>query len=317
MRRIAITGSSGFLGTRLIRQLRQHDDKLQILGLDVKSAEGDPPDEFLRLDIRDKAVVNQLVHFRPDTIIHLAFVLNPIRNEYKARKINLGGFSNVLQAVAQAQTERLMVASSATTYGAHADFQRSYKESDTLRGNRELRYAADKVQVEKLLQQFSDQFPSVLVNSVRPCLIGGQGADNFIMRYLVNMPYLIMIDGQDLPLQFAHVSDVSRAMSEILSAGLPGPFNIAPPDDLAFSQIAERLDKPTWFLPYWLVHRMTTLSWHSRIPFFEISPGIVPYSRYPWLVDSTRLRQECRFVFAYSSRSTFEDSLPSRFHQET
>jgi len=301
----------------LIRQLRQHDGKLQILGLDLNLPEVDHPDEFIKLDIRDKAMLDQLVCFNPDAIIHLAFVLNPIRNEYKARKINLGGFSNVLQAVAHTQTKHLMIVSSATAYGAHAEYQQPYSEIETLKGNCKLRYAADKVQIEKLIKLFASQYPSVLVNSIRPCLIGGHGADNFIMRYLVNMPFLILIDGRDLPLQFAHVSDVARAMSEILYTGLPGPFNIAPQDELRLSQIAERLKKPTRPLPYWLVHAMTALAWHSRVPIFEVSPGFVPYSRYPWLVDSTRLIRECRFVFQYDSKSTFEESLPARFHHRS
>lgn len=317
MKRIAITGSSGFLGTRLIRQLRQYDGQLQILGLDLNSADDDRPDEFIKLDIRDKTIVDELVRFNPDAIIHLAFVLNPIRNEHKARKINLGGFSNVLQAVSRTQTKHLMIVSSATAYGAHAEYRQPYSESESLKGHHKLRYAADKVQIEELIKQFSVQYPSVLVNSIRPCLIGGQGADNFIIRYLVNMPFLILIDGQDLPLQFAHVSDVARGMSEILYAGLSGPFNIAPQDKMTLSQIAQRLNKPTRSLPYWLVRSMTALAWHSRLPFFEVSPGFVPYSRYPWLVDSTRLRRECQFVFEYDSKGTFEASLPKRFYPQT
>ena len=88
MQRIAITGSSGYYAGRLIAHIRAHAPYVRILGCDV----ADPrrvaaPDEFVRVDVRDPQLREALRNFAPDTIVHLAFIVNPTHDDREMRPV--------------------------------------------------------------------------------------------------------------------------------------------------------------------------------------------------------------------------------------
>jgi UDP-glucose 4-epimerase len=312
LKRVVITGSSGYLGQGLIAHLRNESPELETIGLDIVpcSSEHIAPDYFHQADIRDRSIGSAIVRMQPDAIIHLAFLLNPSRSDYRARQVNLGGFRHVLQAVARLPKSKLMVCSSATVYGASATQEVPYTESTRLHSASRLRYAADKVQVERMAAEFQSSFPGNIVNVVRPTLLAGPGASSFYLRYLFNMPFLILIDGNDLPIQLVHIDDACRAMIAIMKFDQPGPYNIAPADSIRLSQIAEKMNKQTKSFPYALVYALTMLTWYSRLKMFESPPEVLPFNRYPWLIDSSKLAQDCDFAFEFSSAATFAASLP-------
>ena len=78
--------------------------KVKFLPWDVSVSQ---PDIFARHEI--------------DTVVHLAYVLNPARQEARARMVNVAGTANVLQASEQAGVRHVIYLSSTSVYGAHAD----------------------------------------------------------------------------------------------------------------------------------------------------------------------------------------------------
>ncbi len=189
IQRIAITGSSGYYGRALVDLIRRISPDTRILGVDVASPPNSPhhgstashtlpavaqgPDEFLKADITSDAVTQALNKFRPDTVVHLAFVVNPMRDERRMRQINVEGTRQLLQACRQIRPERVLIGSSATAYGAWDDNPVPMAESCRLKARSEYRYAADKVEVEGLLEDFRRENPSIRVAWTRPCMIYG------------------------------------------------------------------------------------------------------------------------------------------------
>ena len=317
-RKVVISGSSGFLGRALIQSLRQSNPQTEILGIDIQAPANQPdaPDRFLEMDIRDRSLVRMVSRFRPNVFFHLAFVFHPTRSESRSHKINVGGFCNALEAMNTSPDCRLVVCSSATVYGATPDFKHPHKESSRTNVNNPMRYAADKVTTEKLLKRYRAIFPDRITHVVRPALVGGRSASNYILRYLINMPFLVLIDGNDIPVQFVHVDDLCRAMIAVAQKDKSATFNVAPEDSISLSNMAERMNKPTRAVPYNLVRVFTSLAWASRIKMFETDPTVLAYSRFPWLIDSTKLIDEFDFRFEYSTAETFEMSLPPFFAKQ-
>jgi len=176
MQRVAITGSSGYYGRKLIEHVRRESPDTQVLGIDVVPPSEIAPHEFVQADIRSPDVRTALRGFQPDTIIHLAFVVNPIRDKRLMNDINVGGTKNVFEAVRSLRPQRFLMASSATAYGAWPDNPIPIHEDWRLKARENFQYAADKTALDMAIKSLADELPHVAVSWTRPVIIGGKGA---------------------------------------------------------------------------------------------------------------------------------------------
>ena len=95
MKRIVITGSSGYIGRKLVTAFRESGNV--VLGIDLSAAEDDRPDVFHAGDIRDDNLLNVISEFDADTIIHSAFVIKQLHNGTRMADINMGGTKNIVR----------------------------------------------------------------------------------------------------------------------------------------------------------------------------------------------------------------------------
>lgn len=307
MQRILVTGSSGYLAASLLEQLRAHHPSACLLGVD-QVAGGAGLDEFEQADIRQADLKTLVRRFAPDTVIHLAFVLQPQRSKSLAHEINVDGTRRLFEALSRAVPQRLVVCSSATAFGAWPNAQ-PYQDRDLPRGVPSFGYSADKAEVEQMTAEFQAQHAECATSWVRPTTVLGPEANNFISRYLVGSPAFVDSSRGTARFQFVHQDDVARAMRLVLEHSASGPFNLAPDDNLTFAEMAALAGKPCWSLPASVTTGLTWLAWQSRIGVFEIPPGFLPFVRYPWLVRTDRLREELGFEFEYTSRETLVSLL--------
>ena len=157
--RVVITGSSGYLGCKLVAHFRGLG--AAVLGTDLRVPGEVAPDEFIQSDICDPKLVARIKAFAPDTVIHAAFVVQPMRDERRMRRINVEGTRNMFDAVASAMPARFMVVSSATAYGAWPDNPIPMDESWPRRARPDFQYAADKTHVEQITDEFAKQHAAV------------------------------------------------------------------------------------------------------------------------------------------------------------
>lgn len=309
MQRIAITGSSGYFGRKLVEYIRSTGQRCRILGIDVVPPRSAPTDEFHRLDIRSPETARRLEEFQPDTVVHFAFVVNPIRDNRLMRDINIGGLQNVLDAVQRIRPRRFLAASSATVYGTRPGHAQPLDERAELRACRKFRYSADKLELERRLAEFEAAHPHIAVSWVRPCMVHGPGVDNYLSRLLLHIPFVCLLDGNDTPLQFVHEDDLVSATWTILQHGGRGAFNVSPPDWVHASDMALESGRRAVNVPYWIVNLVAHAWWHLRLPVFNCPPPLYGYLRDPWIIAPRRLTQELGFEFRYSSRDTLRDLL--------
>jgi GDP-4-dehydro-6-deoxy-D-mannose reductase len=109
--RVAVTGSSGFVGSHLVPYLRSHGDDVVTI-----DRTGTPP-----VDVTDAAEVREVLWAtRPEAVYHLA-ALSHVGRSWDAPeavfRINAVGALNVLRACTDAGVERVLVAGSADVYG--------------------------------------------------------------------------------------------------------------------------------------------------------------------------------------------------------
>jgi UDP-glucose 4-epimerase len=309
MKRIAITGSSGYLGSGLIRYFTAHEPEVKILGLDIVPPRAPGSHEFLQIDMCCPELAEVLKIFQPDTLVHMAFVVPPMHNERKMRTINLEGSRNVLKAAAAAGVKRLLVTSSATALGARPDNTVFMDDSCPHRAGHEFSYAAHKVELEAMIVQFAKENPQIAVSCLRPCIVGGPRMDNYLRHLLMKMPVIVLLDHIDSAIQLVHEDDVSTAIHQILVCRGTGAYNLAPLDTISISEIGELTGRRRMSAPFWLGLSLAWLAWKTHFPPHEYPPGFLYFLRYPWLGASNRLVRELGFQFQYSSRETFLEML--------
>ncbi|MEN8244036.1 MAG: SDR family oxidoreductase [Thermodesulfobacteriota bacterium] len=308
---VAITGAGGYIGQQLIAYLKKAPWCERIVGTDiVEPAVQSTKLTFINQDIRDPLIVELWRDHKVDTIVHLAFVLNPIHDEKKMFDINVNGTLNVLRACDELSIRHIIVASSGTAYGAWPDNPDMIREDDPIRlFPPTFSYAHHKGLVEAHCREYLQKHPDVILNVVRPCIVYGPNADNFLTRFLDNLPVLLLADGCDPDLQFVHETDVAEFFSLLIEKKKPGPFNVAGDGVVRLSEVGAMAGKKSLKIPKRLYSGLVGLLWRLRFKIVEAPSGIVDYIAYPWVLDTKRAKKELRWQPTYTSKETLRIML--------
>jgi len=312
-KKVLVTGVSGYIGGALCRRLEHADWCVRVDGCDLR-APLDKADKvhYRELDINDPGLAEWVADCAPDVVVHLAFVLNPMHDEARMRRINVGGTRAVLHAAAAAGTRQVMVASSGTAYGAWPDNPVPLHETDPIRPHPTFQYAREKAEVETLCADFMAAHPEVVFSIIRPCVLYGPNVRNYLSRMLTGLPTVVGLAGYDPDLQFVHEDDVARAILTILEKDARGAFNIAPPDTLTMEETLGMTGKRVVRLPEWVLVPLADFMWRHRINVLGAPSSFLDYLRYPWVLDSGRLVDELEFEFRYTSREALTVMLRSK-----
>ncbi|KAL6079718.1 Epimerase domain-containing protein [Balamuthia mandrillaris] len=307
IKRVLITGSSGYVGCAIVSSLRQRFPKAEILGVDVTRppASAPQPDEFVKRDIRSPGLSLSLMEFQPDTVIHLAFVVSPLHDTQKMHDINIGGTKNLFRAIDEnpVKPARLMIASSVTAYGVFPDNPIPLTEADPIRGAKSTYdYAAHKAFLEEMTVKFAEDHSEIKVSWIRPCILVGNGLRNSITDTVLAEKFGA-VPFNPAPVQLGHVSDVGAASVAILENNGTGPYNIAPKDTLTQKEIAKITGTTRITAPFWLLYLLGALLWWLHLA--KLPPTALNFLKYPMVVASTKL-DALGFKYEYSSKEALE-----------
>ena len=316
MKKIFITGISGYLASLLARtlleqegQAHDHPDRgndLTIIGIDIREPGFSHPNlEFIRQDVRTP-VADLLKEKGVDTIVHTAWVLPPDHDVSRMEDINVNGTLNILEGAVAAGVDQVLYTSSTTAYGFHPDNENPLTEESPLRGNADFTYAKNKREMEAVFKEFSDKHPDICTTVLRPCYVAGPGLDNPLSDYL-KKPVVPLLN-KTAPFQYVHEDDLIRVMILALETRRPGIFNVAPEGTIEFDEMARMLGNIPLRLPGGVIRLFNGLAWHLRISFLSRFPNAgLNLLRHPWLASSEKLVRETGFKFQYDSRQAFQD----------
>jgi UDP-glucose 4-epimerase len=306
---VAITGAGGYIGRKLVEQLSVMESCSRILATDIR----EPLVScgklvFSKRDIRDRGLYEFFSGDRIDCLIHLAFIVDPLHDEDEMYDINVNGTLNILDICEKLGVKQVIVASSASAYGAYADNREFLREEDPIRVfPKSFSYAHHKGINEGYFKDFAARNPGVIFNVIRPCIVYGPNVNNYLSRFWKKLPVVMLLNGNDTPWQFVHEEDVASLIIRLVEAKLPGAFNVAPPDTVKYSEIAGMIGKPVVKVPLGPAKVLAGLIW--RLRYLEMPPGALDYTAFPWTVDSSKARSELGFEFRHSSRETIEIML--------
>src|SRR3954469_6209874 len=302
--RYVITGGSGYIGSRLIGRRIEREDTERVVIADVRPPRSFRPKvEFSRLDVRDAAGARELLEReRPDALVPLAFVLNPMHDENTMYEIDVGGTQSVLGAASEAGTQHVLVTSSATAYGAFPDNPVPIHEDHPVRGVPDFEYARDKAEADRLCQLWALRNPDGVMTIVRPCIVLGPNVDNYIVRLWTNQPFQLDFGAGDTPMQFVHEDDLVDGLMLLIEGRHGGAFNIAGDGTMTIGKCGDIIGAKRRKGPLKMAWKLGGLMW--KLHQSETPPGNLHFALHPWVVSTEKLKS-VGWHPTHTTRATF------------
>ena len=233
--RVVVVGATGNVGTSVLRSLADEPAVDSVLGVARRLPDlRYPKTDWAQANVSSSELVPLLRG--ADVVIHLAWLIQPGRDEATLRATNVEGSARVFEAVAAAGVPALVYASSVGAYSPGPK-DRRVDESWPTGGIESSFYSRHKAEVERLLDRFERESPSVRVVRLRPALIFKRDAATGIRRLFAG-PFLPnpLVRGELIPVvprtrrlvfQAVHSHDVGDAYRRAAIGDARGPFNIA------------------------------------------------------------------------------------------
>jgi UDP-glucose 4-epimerase len=310
--RYLITGGAGYIGSRLVSHLSGRSQTEQIVVADLRAPrEFRPKTSFEPLDVRDRAATRALLEeHKPDCLVHLAFLLNPIHDEATMYDVDVNGTQNVLEAASQAGIGHVLVTSSTTAYGAFADNPVPLAEDDPVRGAPDFSYARDKAECDRLCQLWALQHPERTMTIVRPCIVFGEEVDNYIVRLWLKNPFRADFGLGDPPLQFVYVEDLVDALIALLEGKHAGAYNVAADGYITIADASDMIGLKARRVPYKAYKRFAGLLWKLRVS--EAPAGQLEFAIHPWVASNQKLKETTGWAPRLTSREVFELTMRAK-----
>lgn len=341
--RVLVTGVAGNLGLRLLAELAGYD----VVGVDMRPPAAARLCEFRRIDLSDESSCSQLVELLRETrcsaVVHLAFVIDPVRtgvlDEARMWQINVAGTARVMEAITEVNrlgggVTRFIFPSSVSAYGPELPGRVS--ESYPL-GAHTLPYAVHKRESDLVVQSRASQLGPCSTVILRPHIFVGATMQNYLVgalrgtpsgkgslaarlrRKARRLPMLVPFGRSYLETryQFLHVDDVARLIAWLLRrddpdrgmlilnvAGRGEPVTLAHAAEIAQQQIVRVPGR-------WACRAVLRLLWELGVS--GIPPQALPYMLGTYLMDCSRLERLLGPDYERVIRHTVEDALRETF----
>lgn len=345
---VLITGVAGNLGTRLLPLL----SGFQVIGVDVREpVTTSAMFRFEKIDLAEERSCDQLLDllraYRPEAVVHLAFILDPMRSgvlsPQQMWKVNIAGTSRVTEAIAEhnrmvGTIEKFIFPTSAMVYGP--ELEQPATEDAPLKAQ-SLPYALQQQEADITVQSRAKGLRKCKTYILRSHLYAGSSVQNYQLGVLRGIPggkgklaERLRRKGSRLPLvlpsrgnhmehrfQFIHIDDVARLIANILHRKLPDPaltiLNVAGRgDSLSLRRCIEIADIEVKRVPgRAMCRRALKLLWDLGVS--DIPVEALPYLLGSSTMDTARLRvflgEHYRSVIQY----TCDDALMESFKAST
>ena len=315
--RIVVTGATGNLGTSVLPALAADTAVDSVLALARRLPDRSwPKADFASVDVADPDADLARCLRGADAVIHLAWAIQPARNERFMWHTTVTGTAAVLRAAAQAGVGAIVVASSVGAYSPGPK-DRFVDESWPTHGVPTSAYSRQKAYVERMLDTFESEHPDIRVARLRPgLLLKGAAASEVLRLFLGRFFPPALIGRRMVPLfptarglrfQVAHSLDAGEAFARAAVHPARGAFNVAADPVLDGTALARILGARPVPVPRLLLRTAAAATWKLHLQ--PTDPGWVDLVLGVPLMDTGRIRRELGWQPRYDAADAVSEIL--------
>jgi nucleoside-diphosphate-sugar epimerase len=297
--RVVVTGATGNVGTSVVRALGADDRVDQIVGIARRRPRLElPRTTWVQADVAEAPLAG--LFSGADAVVHLAWLIQPSRDESVTARTNVSGSLRVFDAAAEAGVGTLVHASSIGAYSPAPPGSIVAEDWPTA-GTPSSFYARHKAATERALDDLERAHPELRVVRLRPGLIFKREAASGIRRLFAGpflpsplvrpslLPVLPVPAG--LRVQAVHADDAADAYRRaVLDERARGAYNVAADPVLDATTLGRALGARPVSVPPRVVRAAANLSWRLRLQPTE--PGWLDMGMAVPVMDTARIRDE-------------------------
>ena len=312
--RVAVTGASGNLGTSVLKALAEAPEVESIVGIARRRPLVDfPKVTWSTADVAEDDLGPAFEG--ADAVVHLAWAIQPSRDEALLERVNVGGSRRAVEAAAACGAGAFVYASSVGAYAAvpREDAERRWDESHPATGIDTSVYSRQKAEVERALDGFERGETAMRLVRIRPALIFKREAGSEIRRLFCGpffpnavlrkwRPPVVPVPA-GLHMQCVHADDAAQAFAQAVVRDVHGAFNIAAEPQLTAVDLARIVGgRPIEVSPRAL-RALADASWRARLQ--PTPPGWLDLAMGAPGMDVSRARRE----LGWEPRKSADDTL--------
>ncbi len=299
---VAITGTSDFLGSLLLKELQNAPWCKRIIALDAFAPPEHPKVIYhpLYLDRmeEEKGLPALLQHHHCTTFVHAALPQRPMRNLERSHEILSVATMYLLHAVAEAKVPHLILGSSTEVYGAKSTNPNMIPERAPRHAGRGNPFLKDKIDVEEQFERYAHIHPKSIVTILRTCAILGQSAPNWTSRFL-GQKIVPTVAGYDPLIQFIFEHDVMRAYLQVIQHPHAGAYNIVGEGVVPLSKAIAMAGKTALPVPSPLLYLSADFLWQASIS--PVPSASLDFLKYGCVADHAKAKRELGFEAVYNT----------------
>lgn len=301
---ILVTGVEGRFSRRLVRRLHRYR---KVIGMGARPARGFPVDVVHhQIDPLRSAARSAFGDGPIDAVVHLGVVHDPHAKRAEAHSRNLLAFQRVIEYAKLFHIPKVVLLSSANTYGPRAENAQYLTERAPLLAGGTFTEMHALVELDMYAQSCFWRDPELEIVILRPANILGT-VRNAPSNYL-RLPVVTTLMGFDPMVQAVHQEDVVSAIELALTPGISGIYNIAGPLPVPLSRALDILERKRVSVPYTLAKG--GLSGLFRLGVSKFPAPELDFIRYVCMVDdSTARKSQAEQGLGYVPKYDLQETL--------
>ncbi len=304
--RIFVTGSTGFIGVPLVRQLAGQGYSVAALyrNESLRQRISHPYVHPCRGHVLERDCLKKGMD-GCDAVIHLAAYARVwSKNPEDFYKINVDGTRYVLEQAIKAGVKRVVITSTAGVYGPSQDGS-AVDETHTLPRVYFTEYERTKSLADQVAVSFLDQGLEIVF--LHPTRVYGPGllsesnsVTKLIIRFINGKWHIVPSNGKSIG-NYVYIDDVVNAHIQALTKGRSGEHYLLGGENVSYNELFDRIREVSGWSS-WLIHLPYSIMLSAagimellskvRLTSPPVTRGFVKKYNYNWIVSSHKAEQE-------------------------